>query len=219
MKHRRHDRPEQKSRIVGRRVGQNILLDDQRSAADRLCPDLVQRRELGGCCGDRVAQPLRCNTPGGEILRVVKGDDLRPPAGEEVVLETCRNIDCRYGIAGADRLRGCRQTIGPLMDTKAWRRGNLLDQAARNCGPVHVDNDDIQPAHHCTAKRPSEYRERDQRNCDDQKPAGPVAVKKPDLPSRDQPEAWRRRGLHCDRPAQSVKTLIPGRNASIFSTG
>jgi len=120
------------------------------------------------------------------------------------VFELHGNIDRSDGLAGADRASGGRQAFAALTDAQPWGRRDVLDDPGRNSGTVHVDDYDIEPAHDRAAERPGENRKCDQRDRNQQKQAGTIAPKKPDLACRNQPQTracWR---SHGDRFVQSA---------------
>ena len=88
VEHGRHHRAQQKPGVVERGVGQHVLLDDERAAADRLQPNLVQRRQAGEVAAEiALAQAARGDVARREVLLVVEGDDLRPAPGHQIPLE------------------------------------------------------------------------------------------------------------------------------------
>ncbi len=127
MKRRRHHGAQKECRIVHGRVGEDVLLDDQGTAADRLQSDIVQWGEGCRSGGNRVAQSLGCDIPRREVLCIIESDDLWPQPGQQVVFELYGNIDRGDGLAGADRPSGGRQAFAALADAQPWRRRDLLD--------------------------------------------------------------------------------------------
>ena len=88
------------------------------------------------------------------------------------MLELQGYIDCSNSLTGADRAGGGRQAFAALSDAQPWGRVNRLDDAGRDGGAIHVDNDDIEPAHDGAAECPGENCKRDQRYRNQQKQTG-----------------------------------------------
>jgi hypothetical protein len=201
---RRHHRAQQKPGVIERRVGQNVFLDDEPSAAGLRPAQIGERRQPRDGVGDRRVDAAGGNAPRREILRVVEGDDLRPADGQQIQLETRRNVDGGDRPPGADRAGGTLQIVGALGDAQSRSRGDRLHEPLGNLGAVGVDDGNVETAYDGAAEGPGQHRKSGQRNDDRQQIAGAVAPKKPDLARRDQPQAGARRRPHGERLAQSV---------------
>ncbi len=201
---RRHHRAQQKPGVIERRVGQNVFLDDEPAAAGLRLAQIGERRQPRDGVGDRVAEGAGSDASRREILGVVEGDDLRPADGQEIQLETRRNVDRGDRAPGADRADGTLQIVGAQGDAQSRSRRDRLNDPGGNVGAVGVDDGNIETPDDRTAKGPGQDCERGQRHDDRQQIPGRVAPKKPDLARRHQPQARARRRPHGERLAQSV---------------
>ena len=95
VKHRGQDRAQQELGVVQRRVGEHILLDDERTGGERR--SRRRGRQLGDRRRDRSLKRARCDIARREELLVEEDDDLRPAAIEQVALEVLRECKRRRG--------------------------------------------------------------------------------------------------------------------------
>ncbi len=205
MKHHRQQRAQQELGVVGRRIGQHILLDDERSGGDRLKLDAFERPDGGGRGRQGRGESARGDVSGRVVLLVIEDDDLRPPPGDEVALEIERDIRGGEGCAGADRARRHRQIIAPQRHADAGCGIDRLHEDRRRRRPIGIDDDDAEIAHDGAAERQGENDEGDQRDTGDQEPSDAVASEPAQLSCRDgdQPRMGQRlhRAFIRDRPS------------------
>ena len=99
--------------------------------------------------------------PGGEVLGIVEGNDLRPAGAEQILLKTRRDIDGGDRPPRTNGPGGALQILRALGDTQPRRRRDRLYEFGRNVRAVGVDNDYVETPHDRAAERPGQNNKRD----------------------------------------------------------
>ena len=204
MQHCRQHRAKQELRIVQRGVGQDILFGHEARTDRCTVPcGLSRRRDRRARRRYRVAQALARIVARREELGIGEHDGPRRSAAEQILGEFGRQIDRRDGTAGADCARRRAEIVATLGDRDPGSSGDRLDEQARRRAVVHIDGDNIQPAHHGGTEGEPERHKGDDRHAEQQEARHGVAQDPANLPRRDsrQPAPQRH---HERRSAQSV---------------
>ena len=202
MKDRGQYGAQEKLRVVQRRIGQNILLHDQRPGRIGLIVRCARQR-----CGgrlDRAGYRRRGAVAWGEILSIVERDDLGASPGDKVALEMLRDVDRGDRVARADRVRGARHIAGTLRDADARRRSDRLDIDQRGRGAIRVHDGDFEIADDRIAEDRGQNREGDDRHAEREEQRHAVAPHPAQFACRDKKESRPRRRPHRCPPGHSA---------------